>query len=88
MERYQFIENHRHIHGANLGLSATAYRDAGGFQHLVAHEDVHLVAALERINARIIWTATNPVVTSARRDYKCCGGFGEYLLSLTVTPAL
>ncbi len=47
MERYQFIEHHRHIHGADLGLSAAAYRSSGGFQHLVAHEDVHLVADLE-----------------------------------------
>jgi len=31
MERYQFFENHRHIHGANLGLSAHAYRNARGF---------------------------------------------------------
>jgi glycosyltransferase involved in cell wall biosynthesis len=81
---YQFIENHRHIHGANLGLSAEAYLNAGGFQHLVAHEDVQLVADLERIGARIIWTATNPVITSARRDYKCHGGFGEYLASLVL----
>lgn len=79
---YQFVENHRHIHGANLGLSADAYRNAGGFQHLVAHEDVRLVADLERTGARIVWTATNPVITSARRDYKCRGGFGEYLASL------
>ncbi|MGR3885617.1 glycosyltransferase [Pseudomonas sp. 1152_12] len=82
LELYQFTENHRHIHAANMGLSADAYRNAGGFQHLVAHEDVRLVADLERIGARIVWTATNPVVTSARRDYKCRGGFGEYLASL------
>jgi len=79
---YQFIENHRHIHGANLGLSAEAYQNAGGFKHLMAHEDVQLVADLERIGARIVWTATNPVLTSARRDYKCRGGFGDYLASL------
>lgn len=85
LELYQFIENHRHIHGANLGLSAEAYRNAGGFQHLAAHEDVHLVADLERIGARIVWTATNPVITSARRDFKCRGGFGEYLTSLGAT---
>jgi len=84
MECYQFVENHRHIHGANLGLSATAYREAGGFQHLAAHEDVHLVADLEKISANIVWTATNPVVTSARKDFKCRGGFGEYLASLSV----
>ena len=82
MECYQLIENHRHIHGANLGLSAEAYRNAGGFQHLTAHEDVHLVADLKRVGAHIIWTATNPVITSARKDYKCRGGFGEYLVNL------
>lgn len=82
MELYQFIENHRHIHGANLGLSAEAYRNAGGFQHLTAHEDVHLVADLKRVGAHIVWTATNPVITSARTDYKCRGGFGEYLVNL------
>lgn len=82
LARYQFVENHRHIHGANLGLSADAYREAGGFQHLVAHEDVQLVADLERVGARIVWTATIPVITSARRDFKCRGGFGEYLSSL------
>lgn len=82
LEHYQFIENHRHIHGANLGLSATAYRRVGGFQPLVAHEDVHLVADLERISARIVWTATNPVLTSARKDFKCRGGFGEFLANL------
>lgn len=86
MELYQFIENHRHIHGANLGLSAEAYRSAGGFQHLTAHEDVHLVADLKRVGAHIVWTATNPVITSARKDYKCRGGFGEYLTNLGVSP--
>ncbi|WP_053119672.1 glycosyltransferase family 2 protein [Pseudomonas sp. P1.31] len=88
LEHYQFIENHRHIHGANLGLSAEAYRNAGGFQHLTAHEDVHLVGDLTRIGAHIVWTATNPVVTSARKDYKCRGGFGEYLANLSTSLAV
>ncbi|EJM15491.1 glycosyl transferase [Pseudomonas sp. GM21] len=88
LELYQFIENHRHIHGANLGLSAEAYRNAGGFQHLAAHEDVHLIADLERVGARIVWTATNPVVTSARRDFKGRGGFGDYLTALGASLGL
>ena len=92
MELYQFIENHRHIHGANLGLSAEADRNAGGFQHLTAHEDVHLVADLKRVGAHIVWTATNPLITSARKDYKSREGFGEYLVNLGVSllglPAL
>ncbi|TWD44622.1 glycosyltransferase family 2 protein [Pseudomonas sp. SJZ131] len=88
MKLYQFIENHRHIHGANLGLSAESYRNAGGFQHLTAHEDVHLVADLKRVGAHIVWTATNPVITSARKDYKCRGGFGEYLVNLGASLGL
>lgn len=82
LELYQFSENHRHVHGANLGMTAQAYRRAGGFQHLSAHEDVRMVADLENTGARIIWTASNPVITSARKDFKCQGGFGEYLASL------
>jgi len=88
LERYQFIEDHQHIHGANLGLSAQAYVSAGGFQPLPAHEDVHLVADLKKIGARIVWTATNPVTTSARTDYKCRGGFGEYLARLAAEVEL
>jgi glycosyltransferase involved in cell wall biosynthesis len=80
--RYQAIEGHRHIHGANLGVCAIAYRKAGGFRPLAAHEDVHLVQDLERNGARIIWTATNSVTTSARIDPRCREGFGEHLHSL------
>ena len=49
-----------------------------------AHNEERLkVADLERTGARIVWTVTNPVTTRARRDYKCRGGFGAYLASLT-----
>jgi len=79
---YQACENHRHIHGANLGVSSAAYRKAGGFQALPAHEDVQLVADLERSGARIMWTARNRVTTSARQHCRCREGFGDYLKSL------
>lgn len=69
-------------------MSAEAYRNAGGFQHLTAHEDVHLVADLKRVGAHIVWTATNPVITSARWDYKCRGGFGACLFNLGVSLGL
>ena len=36
----------RHIHGANLGISAAAYRAAGGFAALKLGEDVALVSSL------------------------------------------
>ncbi|TDV67647.1 glycosyltransferase family 2 protein [Pseudomonas sp. LP_7_YM] len=79
---YQPMDDHRHIHGANLGVSSTAYLKAGGFKALPAHEDVHLVEDLQRIGAQIIWTARNSVTTSARKHFRCKEGFGDYLNSL------
>ncbi|AIR91101.1 glycosyltransferase [Pseudomonas cremoricolorata] len=80
--RYQACEGHRHIHGANLGISALAYQRAGGFQPLAAHEDVHLVHALQDSGAQIIWTARNSVATSSRGDARAREGFGDYLIGL------
>ncbi|MBV4477682.1 glycosyltransferase [Pseudomonas sp. B2M1-30] len=81
---YQAVEGHRHIHGANLGVCSIAYQRAGGFRPLPAHEDVHLVRDLERAGARIVWTATNSVITSARKHSRCREGFADYLLSLAM----
>ncbi|MDO7904550.1 glycosyltransferase family 2 protein [Pseudomonas sp. K1(2024)] len=80
--RYEAREGHRHIHGANLGICAQAYRRAGGFQPLPAHEDVQLVRALEANGAQIAWTARNSVATSSRRDSRAREGFGDYLAQL------
>jgi glycosyltransferase involved in cell wall biosynthesis len=77
--RYQSSEDHRHIHGANLGVCARAYQRAGGFRPLPADEDVHLVRDLERSGARIVWTHHTCVTTSARRDCRARHGFGEFL---------
>ncbi|USX20673.1 glycosyltransferase [Oxalobacteraceae bacterium OTU3REALA1] len=77
---YTDADGHRHIHGANLGVSAAAYLRAGGFEALACGEDVALVAALERCGARFAWSSAPRVVTSARRDPKASGGFGDTLL--------
>jgi len=45
-ETYFDCESHRHVHGANLGVSAAAYLRVGGFRHLACSEDVALVNAL------------------------------------------
>jgi glycosyltransferase involved in cell wall biosynthesis len=79
---YQDRDGHRHIHGANLGVCAKAYRRVGGFRPLSAHEDVHLVEDLERSGARIVWTHLNRVITSARFDCRAQGGFSDYLKGL------
>lgn len=71
---------HRHIHGANLGVSAQAYRQAGGFPPLACSEDVALVQALQACGASIAWSAAPRVVTSARKNFRAAGGFGATLL--------
>ena len=72
-------DGHRHIHGANLGVSTAAYRRARGFDALSSSEDVALVRALEHSRARIAWSALPRVVTSSRRDYRAPAGFGATL---------
>ena len=85
---YTDAEGHRHIHGANLGVSAEAYQRAGGFQPLRSSEDVALVNALLSSGASIAWSATPRVVTSARRDFRAPDGFGATLLRVDAEAAL
>jgi len=79
---YSDADGHRHIHGANLGVSAEAYRRAGGFPPLACSEDVALVRALQASGARIAWSAAPRVSTSARTDARARGGFGDTLLAV------
>ena len=89
---YTDADGHHHVHGANLGVCAQAYRRAGGFAPLACSEDVALVAALQETGARIAWSAAPRVTTSARRDARARGGFGDTLLqvvgAMTVTEAI
>ena len=94
---YRPVEGHRHIHGANLGLSAAAYRRCGGFPALDSSEDVALVQALEAAGIDIAYSALPRVWTSARLDHRAPLGFGDALrrlssalqlpLALPFTPA-
>jgi hypothetical protein len=79
---YTDCDGHSHIHGANLGVTSAAYLRAGGFPALACHEDVHLVRALQALGARIAWSRSVRVRTSARVDFRAQGGFGSYLLGL------
>ena len=76
---YTDADGHRHIHGANLGVSAAAYRRAGGFQALASSEDVALVEALRQSGASIAWSAAPRVVTSSRKTFRAPAGFGATL---------
>ncbi|WP_038213671.1 glycosyltransferase [Xenophilus azovorans] len=85
---YEDRDGHRHIHGANLGVSVSAYRRAGGFRSLACGEDVDFVRALEASGARIAWSARPRVTTSARRHARVVGGFADALLrALVPAPA-
>jgi glycosyltransferase involved in cell wall biosynthesis len=77
---YVDADGHRHIHGANLGVSADAYRRAGGFPPLKCSEDVALVDRLIAIGAHIAWSAAPRVITSARAAARAHGGFGDTLV--------
>ncbi|MEG2029843.1 MAG: glycosyltransferase [Janthinobacterium sp.] len=84
---YTDADDHRHIHGANLGVCASAYLRAGGFAPLACSEDVALVAALQASGARIAWSAAPRVTTSARRNARARGGFGDTLLQVVEAMA-
>ncbi len=81
-ETYTDAEGHRHIHGANLGVSAAAYVRAGGFAALASSEDVALVRALEASGACIAWSARPRVVTSSRVQGRAKGGFADAVLKV------
>ncbi|RFB73072.1 MULTISPECIES: glycosyltransferase [unclassified Herbaspirillum] len=78
-------DQHRHIHGANLGVSTAAYRLAGGFAALACGEDVALVQALLACGARISWSAAPRVTTSSRIASHARGGFGDTLSAVAMT---
>jgi len=83
-QTYTDDEDHAHVHGANLGVSAAAYRRTGGFKYLACSEDVALVNALIASGARVAWSAKPRVVTSARKDARAVGGFADALIQVVV----
>lgn len=72
-------EPNGHTHGANLGLRASTYLAAGGFDAVVEHEDVRLVDACRRLGATIIASDAAEVVTSGRFAGRTPGGYAGYL---------
>jgi glycosyltransferase involved in cell wall biosynthesis len=74
--------SHPHVHGANLGVRASAYLATGGFQALGTGEDHALVAALEAAGRPILRSTDIAVDTSARRQARAPYGFGHLLNSL------
>lgn len=82
LAHYQDRMGHRHIHGANLSFSATAYTQVGGFDAIACHEDVELVKKFEAHGFNIVWSNQVRVMTSSRLEAKTQGGFGSFLGNL------
>ena len=72
----------RHIHGANLGVSAAAYRATGGFPALTLGEDAALVSSLLERKADVRFAGAPRVSTSARWESTIEGGFASMLRGL------
>lgn len=74
-------EGHRHVHGANLGVRASAYDAVGGFAPVATGEDLRLVEALLEQRARVGADDLAPVLTSARAVGRAPAGFAWFLRS-------
>lgn len=74
--------DHTHIHGANMGMSGSAYLRAGGWADLAAHEDVDFLQRAVATGLRIARAGAAPVVTSSRLIGRAPEGFASFLRSL------
>lgn len=68
-----------HVHGANLGVRASAYLRAGGFRPAREHEDVDLVARLRASGASLVASDEVDVRTSGRPVGRTPGGYAGHL---------
>jgi len=81
--RYAFGPGpHLHVHGANLGMRASAYLAADGFRPLRTAEDHALVAAATRGGCTVVQAGDIAVETSARRHARAPRGFSHLLRTL------
>jgi len=76
------VDGHPHVHGANMGFSAVAYRQCGGFAPLTTGEDVALIQAMHGAGMQVARLASPRVMTSARRHARAPHGFSEFLRRL------
>ncbi|WP_377640178.1 glycosyltransferase [Oryzobacter terrae] len=80
--RHQLVEGHEHVHGANLGVRASRWREVGGFGPLRLGEDVRLVERVRAVSEQWVATDTTRVLTSGRSRSRVGAGFAGYLSDL------
>jgi glycosyltransferase involved in cell wall biosynthesis len=74
--------DHEHVHGANMGFSARAYWQVGGFRALTSGEDVDLVERFAAAGYTVHRDTELSVITSARTRARAPHGFAHYLRQL------
>jgi hypothetical protein len=77
---------HPHVHGANLGIRASAYLAAGGFRPLRTAEDHALLAAATEAGCPVVQASNLTVQTSGRRQARAPSGFSHLLRTLAGLP--
>jgi glycosyltransferase involved in cell wall biosynthesis len=77
---------HPHVHGANLGIRASAYLTVGGFRPLRTAEDHALLAAATEAGCPVVQASDLTVQTSGRRQPRAPHGFGHLLRTLAPLP--
>ena len=70
---------HTHVHGANLGVRADAYLDAGGWSDVTVAEDHCLWGRLQGRGWRVRSPSASVVLTSGRLQGRAKGGFADTL---------
>jgi glycosyltransferase involved in cell wall biosynthesis len=80
--RLTLLNDHPHVHGANLGVRADAYLEVGGWTEVACGEDNLLWAALRSSRRRVLSTSSVQVRTSGRLSNRVSGGFGGFLREL------
>lgn len=81
--------SHAHVHGANFGIRASTYLDAGGFLPLPDHEDRQLLLRLRAMRYPVVVATTTLVVdTSGRAAGRCTEGVARTMARLAADTPL
>jgi Glycosyl transferase family 2 len=78
---------HSPIHGANFGIAASLYLQAGGFDELSTGEDRALFERALALGAKVERDPSVLVMTSARREARAPHGFAHALASIELAIA-
>ncbi|MEW1960592.1 glycosyltransferase family 2 protein [Kineococcus sp. NPDC059986] len=82
--RRQYAAGRDHVHGANLGVRVDAYRAAGGFPPVAAHEDRLLANGVRALaGVRVTQAHAYPVLTSDRTQGRTPAGVAHDLARVT-----